>query len=43
MPDTGHSVEEGDFPGTGSGGLLGRFFIEVPLVSAFPRGILPTG
>lgn len=23
MPDTGHSLEEGDFPGIGSGVLLG--------------------
>ena len=23
MPDTGHGLEEGDFPGIGIGGLLG--------------------
>jgi len=27
MPDTGHSLEEGDFPGIGSGALLGWVFI----------------
>ncbi len=28
MPDTGHSLEEGDFPGIGSGGLLGSLLLE---------------
>jgi len=27
MPDTGHSLEEGDFPGIGSGALLALLFI----------------
>lgn len=28
MPDTGHSLEEGDFPDIGSGYLLGWFLSE---------------
>ena len=39
MPDTGHSLEEGDFPGIGSGALFGRLFF---MVKVSTSGFFPT-
>ena len=38
MPDAGHSLEEGDFPGIGSGGLFGLCFLLRSIVECPPEG-----